>query len=107
MLLIHAVPKELSPGCSGDFGFGRYEEERRFWGNCHRGTQTWPAKKEGHLKRLDGPLLLPTGSSSPHWQPGYLNEAMRVLQLKLPLAFKYSVVYQKEQSSTGSTVIAL
>jgi hypothetical protein len=70
-------------------------------------TQKRFAKKEGHLKRSDGPLLSLTGSSSPHWQPGNLNDAMRVLQLKLPLAFKYSVVYQKVQSSTGSTVIAL
>ena len=42
-----------------------------------------------------------------YWQPGNLNDAIRVLQLNVPLAFKYSVVYQKVQSSTGSTVIAL
>ena len=40
-------------------------------------------------------------------QPGNLNDAIRVLQLNEPLAFKYSLVYQKVQSSTGSTVIAL
>src|SRR5207253_3333272 len=40
-------------------------------------------------------------------QPASLKETMRVLQLKVPFAFKYSVVYQKVQSSTGSTVIAL
>jgi len=32
---------------------------------------------------------------------------MRVLQLKLPLFFKYSVVYHMVQSSTGSTLILL
>ena len=42
-----------------------------------------------------------------YWQPGNLNEAIRVLQLNEPLAFRYSVVYQNVQSSTGSTVIAL
>ncbi|HET7873614.1 MAG TPA: hypothetical protein VFL42_13940 [Terriglobales bacterium] len=36
-----------------------------------------------------------------------LKFAMRVLQLNEPLAFRYSVVYQKVQSSTGSTVMAL
>ncbi len=40
-------------------------------------------------------------------QPGNLKDAMRVLQLKVPLLFKYSVVYQKVQSSTGSTVMLL
>ena len=40
-------------------------------------------------------------------QPGNLKLAMRVLQLKLPFAFRYSFVYQKVQSSPGSTVIAL
>jgi hypothetical protein len=42
-----------------------------------------------------------------YWQPGNLKDAMRVLQLNDPLAFRYSVVYQKVQSSTGSTVMAL
>ncbi len=40
-------------------------------------------------------------------QPGNLKEPMRVLQLKLPVAFRYSFVYQNVQSSTGSMVIAL
>ena len=40
-------------------------------------------------------------------QPGNLNEPMRVLQLKLPVVFRYSFVYQNVQSSTGSIVIAL
>lgn len=39
-----------------------------------------------------------------HWQEFNLNDAMRVLQLNVPLLFKYSVVNQKVLSSTGSTV---
>lgn len=42
-----------------------------------------------------------------HWEPGNLNDAIQVAQLNEPVAFWYSVVYQKVQSSTGSTVIAL
>jgi hypothetical protein len=41
----------------------------------------------------------------PH--PGNLKLAMRVFQLKLPVVFMYSCVYQKVQSSTGSTCMAL
>jgi hypothetical protein len=40
-------------------------------------------------------------------QVGNLKLAMRVFQLKLPVVTMYSWVYQKVQSSTGSTVIAL
>src|ERR1700704_1899083 len=40
-------------------------------------------------------------------QPGNLKFAIRVFQLKLPVVFRYSVVNQKVQSSTGSTVMAL
>ena len=40
-------------------------------------------------------------------QVGNLNEAMRVLQLKLPLFAKYWFVYQKVQSSTGSMLMLL
>src|SRR5438132_771024 len=36
-------------------------------------------------------------------QPGNLNEPIRVLQLNAPVVFRYSVVYQKVQSSVGST----
>jgi hypothetical protein len=32
---------------------------------------------------------------------------MRVLQLKVPLFIRYSVVYQNVQSSTGSTLMLL
>src|SRR5207244_1461047 len=42
-----------------------------------------------------------------HWQPGNLKLEIQVLQLKVPLDFRYSVVYQNVQSSTGSTVLAL
>ena len=35
-------------------------------------------------------------------QPGSVNDAMRVFQLKVPLAGMYSFAYQKVQSSTGS-----
>lgn len=40
-------------------------------------------------------------------QPGNLNDAMRVLQLKVPLVLRYSVVYQNVQSSVGSTAMLL
>jgi hypothetical protein len=40
-------------------------------------------------------------------QAGNLKLAMRVFQLKVPVVTMYSWVYQKVQSSTGSTVIAL
>jgi len=40
-------------------------------------------------------------------QVGNLKFAMRVLQLKVPFALMYSCVYQKVQSSTGSTCMAL
>src|SRR5713101_1701901 len=38
-------------------------------------------------------------------QLGNLKEPMRVFQLNAPFAGMYSVVYQKVQSSTGSTAI--
>ena len=37
-------------------------------------------------------------------QPGNLKEATRLLQLNVPVVFRYSVVNQNVQSSTGSTV---
>lgn len=40
-------------------------------------------------------------------QPANLKFAMRVFQLKEPVVFMYSVVYQNVQSSTGSMVMAL
>jgi hypothetical protein len=38
-------------------------------------------------------------------QPGSWKEPIRVCQLKLPLAAMYSSVYQKVQSSEGSTLM--
>ncbi len=43
----------------------------------------------------------------PELQEGNLKEAMRVLQLNVPLVFRYSFVYQKVQSSTGSMLMLL
>ena len=40
-------------------------------------------------------------------QPGNLKFAIRVFQLKVPVVFMYSWVYQNVQSSTGSTVMEL
>ena len=40
-------------------------------------------------------------------QFGNLKVAMRVFQLKVPLAGMYSFAYQNVQPSTGSTAIAL
>src|SRR5437868_1128670 len=45
------------------------------------------------------------GQINLYWQLGNLNEAICVLQLKVPLLFRYSVVYQKVQSSVGSRLI--
>ena len=65
------------------------------------------------LQLRKGPFELPNGpikrrlKLSGYWQFGNLKDAMRVLQLKVPLLFRYSVVYQKVQSSTGSTAILL
>ncbi len=42
-----------------------------------------------------------------YMHPGNLNLAMRVFQLNLPLDCKYSVVYQKVQSSPGSMLMLL
>lgn len=41
-----------------------------------------------------------------YMQPGNLNDPMRVLQLKVPLVLRYSLVYQNVQSSTGSIAMA-
>ena len=38
---------------------------------------------------------------------GKVNDAMRVLQLKVPLFIRYSLVYQNVQSSTGSMLMLL
>ena len=46
------------------------------------------------IEKSDGPLV----------QLGNLNDARRVCQLKLPFVVRYSPVYQKVQSSEGSTL---
>jgi len=45
--------------------------------------------------------------SGPVPQLGNLKVAIRVFQLKIPVVFMYSFVYQKVQSSLGSTCMAL
>ena len=45
--------------------------------------------------------------SAPVPQLGNLKVAIRVFQLKIPVVFMYSLVYQKVQSSLGSTCMAL
>ena len=56
-------------------------------------------REEGEAPMVKSGVVLP--------QVGNLKFAMRVFQLKVPLVFMYSVVYQKVQSSTGSTCMAL
>jgi len=46
-------------------------------------------------------------AAGPQEHPGNLNEAIQVLQLNVPLLFRYWVVYQNVQSSLGSILIAL
>jgi len=55
----------------------------------------------------DGGLELRKKSGDVLPQFANLKDAMRVLQLNEPLAGRYSVVYQKVQSSTGSTLMLL
>ena len=56
-------------------------------------------REEGEAPMVKSGVELP--------QLGNLKFAMRVFQLKVPLVFMYSCVYQNVQSSTGSTCIAL
>jgi hypothetical protein len=49
--------------------------------------------------------MVKSGVAAP--QLGNLKDAMRVLQLKLPVVLRSSLVYQKVQSSTGSMLIVL
>ena len=46
-------------------------------------------------------------SHAGYWQLGNLKLPILVLQLNVPLALRYSFVYQNVQSSAGSTVMAL
>ena len=57
--------------------------------------------------RLEGLALIEKSLVVVEPQPGNLKEAIRVLQLKAPVLLRYSLVYQKVQSSTGSIVMAL
>ena len=50
------------------------------------------------------PIVKSDGAGGPP-QPMSLNEPMRVCQLKLPFEARYSFVYQKVQSSEGSTLM--
>ena len=68
------------------------------------GARTGPALDDAERAGRVGDGEVGTGALP---QPGNLNEPMRVLQLKLPVVFRYSFVYQNVQSSTGSIVIAL
>jgi hypothetical protein len=59
------------------------------------------------IVRLDGLELIEKSLVVEPPQEGNLKEAMRVFQLKLPLAGMYWLVYQKVQPSLGSTCMAL
>jgi hypothetical protein len=59
------------------------------------------------IERLVGLALMEKSFVTVPPQPGNLKEPMRVFQLKLPLAGIYWFVYQKVQSSLGSTTILL
>src|SRR5436190_2157367 len=50
------------------------------------------------IERLDGVAPIEKSGLPLPPQPGSLNDAIRVCQLKLPLLGMYSVVYQKVQS---------
>jgi hypothetical protein len=57
------------------------------------------------IDRLLGLALIEKSFVPPPPQPENLNEPMRVCQLKLPLDARYWLVYQKVQSSLGSTAM--
>src|SRR6202158_3358924 len=56
-------------------------------------------REDGEAPMVKSGVVLP--------QVGNLKFAMRVFQLKVPLVFMYSVVYQNVQSSPGSSCMAL
>src|ERR1700682_873658 len=56
-------------------------------------------REDGEAPMVKSGVVLP--------QVGNLKFAMRVFQLNVPLVLMYSCVYQKVQSSTGSTCMAL
>src|SRR6266478_9733471 len=51
------------------------------------------------------PSPLKSSSAAPRVHLGNLNDAIRVFQLNWPVVFRYSLVYQKVQSSVGSIVM--
>jgi hypothetical protein len=59
----------------------------------------WTVTEDGDALMVKSGLLLP--------QFANLKFAIRVAQLNEPVVFMYSCVYQKVQSSTGSTCMAL
>ena len=65
-----------------------------------------PSGRKSNQKVFDC-RLRKKGAVNRYWQALNLNDAMRVLQLNAPVFFRYSVVYQNVQSSTGSIVISL
>src|SRR5438094_10481235 len=56
---------------------------------------------------LEGEALIEKSLPPPPPQVGNLNDAIRVCQLKEPLAGSYWLTYQNVQSSAGSTVISV
>lgn len=82
--------------------------------NGGRASGAGPGREtEGPGIALNNPRPLSSLRASPsarrapaaHWQVPSLKEAMRVCQLKVPLAATYSLVYHIVQSSTGSTLM--
>jgi hypothetical protein len=83
-------------------------ERRAKWGPSHRTATSVAVRWRRRSVRLaEAARPARPGGAPGYWQVGNLNDAMRVFQLNAPVLFRYSVVYQKVQSSTGSTVIAL
>src|SRR4029453_4951392 len=65
-----------------------------------------PNPPAGIVSDAGGAAMEKSGAGGPPHVEN-LNEAMRVLQLKVPLVLRYSCVYQKVQSSLGSIVMLL
>ena len=78
----------------------------RQWGRCAGGPHREPVEAPAHEATPEGPWR-PLRRCTGYWQIGILKLAMRVLQLKVPLLLRYSVVNQNVQPSTGSTLMAL
>ena len=75
----------------------------RMWlSTTARSLSNMPASRIELERQLDTDLR-----ASPQLQALILNCEIHELQLNVPLALRYSFVYQKVQSSLGSTVIAV